>query len=374
MMIRKYADDKFLLNKDLDSSLVSRNSKRDDTYFRNKIVVISFLMAVCIVYQHTKYHSVENETVNDLRDFAFFLWTTCVPVFFAISGYLFFRNFQINMVGAKLRRRIKSLLIPYLIWNSLYVIFMLFFYRLGFVKEIAIAEDFSGILQGILNAECSPLWFVRYLMLFACFAPLTYFILKYRVWGALLIMGMIGYNYYNYFFGEFNSGIDVNANTLVMFNYQFVFFATGAYAALCWSKVVETPNKTKSIVGIIGLILLSLYYWIYIRHNGTIVSNHLFRWLWVVMFWFAYDALPDIKMKAWMRFAFFIYCTHMFLVYCIQGVTTRIYSILGPVSQYFTTAEYLLLAIIVVFVLIKVASILKNKQPWLFNISTGGRG
>lgn len=351
-----------------------RGTELKKTSFRDKIIVISFLMAVCIVYQHTKYHSVENETVNDLRNFAFFLWTTCVPIFFAISGYLFFRNFQINMVGAKLRRRIKSLLIPYLIWNSLYVIFMLVLYKLRLMKDIPISTDFFGVLQGILNAECSPLWFVRYLMLFVCFAPLAYFILRYRFWGALLLMCMIVYNYYNYSIGKFNSGIDVNANTLAMFNYQFVFFATGAYAALCWSNIVETGSNAKTVLGLIGIVVLCSLYWIYIKQNGNTFSNHLFRLFCIPILWFAYDALPEIKIRPWMKFAFFIYCAHMFLMYSIQGVTLRIYDSLGYMRPYFTLIEYVSLGVIIVFIIIKLGDYMKIKTPFLFNIITGNRG
>lgn len=241
------------------------------------------------------------------------------------------------------------------------------------MKEIPIRIDLPGISRGILNAECSPQWFVRYLMLFMCLAPLTYFILRYRVLGGLVILGMFVFNFYNYYTGEFENGINVNANTLVMFNYQFIFYATGAYAALCWSKFVETPGKTKSLIGLAGLAILCLIYWIYLRQYGTYVSNHLFRWIWIPLFWFAYDFLPEKKVRPWMRFSFFIYCAHMFLIYCVQGLTTRIYSSLGPISRYFSSVEYLLLGVIVVFALVKVAALLKNNLPRLFNIANGGR-
>lgn len=331
-------------------------------------------MAVCIVYQHTKYHSLGNSTADGIRDFAFFLWTICVPMFFAISGYLFFRGFSISKLKGKWERRIKSLLFPYLIWNALYVAFMVILYKAGFIKELTIGIDLPGISRGILNAECSPLWFVRYLMLFMCIAPITYFILRKRILGALVITGMIVFNFYNYYTGGFDNGIHVNANTLVMFNYQFIFYATGAYAALCYSKFVETPGKTKSFIGLAGLAILCLIYWIYIRQHGNYVCNHLFRWIWIPLFWFAYDILPEIKVRPWMRFAFFIYCAHMFLIYCVQGITTRIYSSLGPVSRYFSFVEYLLLGLIVVFVLVKGAQIMAAKQSKLFTIVTGNRG
>ena len=45
-----------------------------------------------------------------------------VPVFFIMSGYLFFANVEkwsLKVYKAKILRRVKTLLIPYLIWNLL---------------------------------------------------------------------------------------------------------------------------------------------------------------------------------------------------------------------------------------------------------------
>lgn len=47
-----------------------------------------------------------------------------VPTFFVISGYLFFQGFGIwdwRLYRSKINKRIYTLLIPYLVWNSLYI-------------------------------------------------------------------------------------------------------------------------------------------------------------------------------------------------------------------------------------------------------------
>ena len=45
---------------------------------------------------------------------------TAVPLFFLISGYLFFykSSFSWPMYGSKLRKRAQTLLLPYLFWNG----------------------------------------------------------------------------------------------------------------------------------------------------------------------------------------------------------------------------------------------------------------
>ena len=49
-----------------------------------------------------------------------------VPVYFFISGYLFFLggNFSFDKYFKKIKSRIKSLLFPYMIWNTIAVIML----------------------------------------------------------------------------------------------------------------------------------------------------------------------------------------------------------------------------------------------------------
>lgn len=50
-----------------------------------------------------------------------------VPMFFLISGFLFFRNGRINtsLYLTKLRSRVHTLLIPYFIWNTIAFIYFI---------------------------------------------------------------------------------------------------------------------------------------------------------------------------------------------------------------------------------------------------------
>lgn len=53
----------------------------------------------------------------------------CVPTFYLISGYLFFiglEKWNWNNYLNKLRKRVRSLLVPFLIWNTIYILLTLF--------------------------------------------------------------------------------------------------------------------------------------------------------------------------------------------------------------------------------------------------------
>lgn len=58
-----------------------------------------------------------------------------VPVFFLISGYLFFRgmeNWNTSVWVNKIKRRIKTLLVPYILWN---IISVMFFVAYGLISS-----------------------------------------------------------------------------------------------------------------------------------------------------------------------------------------------------------------------------------------------
>ena len=58
--------------------------------------------------------------------------------------------------------------------------------------------------------------------------------------------------------------LNVNANNIVMLNYQYIFYAISAYGALNYRKFVEIPTVRKKIYSkyCIGSIMCVLF-WVY---------------------------------------------------------------------------------------------------------------
>ena len=116
------------------------------------------------------------------------------PLFFLMSGYLFVASdsgFTWRTFSEKCQRRLKTWLVPYLLWNTL---FLLFYGLVGLVLpsilgEIPPLQEMT--LTDILKAYCCirgegfnsgpidwPLWFLRDLMLIALFSPLYVAIIR----------------------------------------------------------------------------------------------------------------------------------------------------------------------------------------------------
>lgn len=112
---------------------------------------------------------------------------TAVPLFFFMSGFLFYyrvETFSLSVYKQKMRRRLCTLLLPYVIWNILYMLLFLLLIKAGGVEYHRI-PDFSlrSWLSAIVGFEeagsLSPLayqmWFIRDLFLCAILSPLIFY-------------------------------------------------------------------------------------------------------------------------------------------------------------------------------------------------------
>ena len=107
-----------------------------------------------------------------------------MPVFFIISGYLFFANvvqWNANVYKQKMLRRFKTLLIPYLIWNMLMAIKLkTFSWSMLWVywKPAGIQTDWFGQEQLMTAPANMPLWFLRDLIVVLLLTPILYILIR----------------------------------------------------------------------------------------------------------------------------------------------------------------------------------------------------
>lgn len=137
---------------------------------------------------------------------------TAVPLFFLISGYLFFSNLEVwdfHIYKTKLLRRLKTVLIPFLIWNTLAILLSIlwmlihgeidsvgsFFKDNGAMKLYWNCRSWNSDRTNLFGQSLSssapflvPLWYLRDLMVTFLLAPLFYLFFKYLKWVAMAII------------------------------------------------------------------------------------------------------------------------------------------------------------------------------------------
>ncbi|MGJ1436936.1 acyltransferase family protein [Sphingobacterium siyangense] len=213
---------------------------------------LRFPLIVGVVFIHTDFSHIVLAGVKQI-DFVnfpiftsvFFLFSkiifeVCVPLFYFISGFLFFyrtEGFSIQIYFKKLKDRFRSLFIPYIFWN--FVVLLFFFLAQAFFAGSLISGvnkpivDYSVMdwiwsfwdtskvnphLEKTLPAN-SPFWFIRDLMVVVVFSPLLYWLVKKLGVFVLALLGLLWlYNPYFYLPG--------------ISTVSFFFFTAGAYFSI----------------------------------------------------------------------------------------------------------------------------------------------
>ena len=178
----------------------------------------------------------------------FLAWVS-TPVFYTMSGYLFFYktgDFDKTVYIKKISRRIHSLLIPYIIWNLSYLIILLTAQLI--VPDLINSNkhtDMSGMKWlwafwdmsrinpvNVPGPIDGPLYFIKEIMVMSIFSPLFYFVLKNRKTGicALAISMCL------FWFNEELHLKDTYANSVA-------FFGTGAYLSIHGINIASVSKK-----------------------------------------------------------------------------------------------------------------------------------
>jgi len=176
------------------------------------INVVRCLMNYMIVVMHAwaAFQYVDRTTV-EFAGWTFvceFLCAMAVPTFFMLSGYLMFQGFALKTLLDKLGRRVKRLAVPYLVWNTTFVLFYLAMARL--VPRLATRvvsfglDTWSGALSKIISVDVAPidgpLWFLRALIFLSVLSPLFWFGLRFLK-GVPLLALALGWGYVEERFG-----------------------------------------------------------------------------------------------------------------------------------------------------------------------------
>ena len=123
----------------------------------------------------------------------------CVPCFFILSGYLFFRNishFNVTIYKNKLKSRFYSLILPYFLWNVIALILtivkieFLNFPSYGLIEnhELSIFKLIEGFIDYTNGYPYAfAFWFIRNLIVFVVASPLVYLIIR-KKWVIILLL------------------------------------------------------------------------------------------------------------------------------------------------------------------------------------------
>ena len=340
-----------------------------NNFLSNKIRNINFILIIMIVFLHA-YNLPKGYPENSIlyvieQFFTNGVARVAVPLFFIISGYLFFINiskFTIGIYMKKIKKRLNSLVIPFLVWSLISVILVtnvsLFGYNFGRINIQSIS-DFFNIL--IIKPIPFQLWFIRDLFIIILLSPLLYIILKKISFIYLPALFIIWF---------------INAQIFkIVDNETVFFFSLGSFFALNKFHFILVKHTGKRILYVLFglwflLLLLRLFDGFIIRDLFLYRAAQL---LGILFLWLAYDYYSTkniIFINSFIKknrgYAFFVFLLHEPLLSIIKATIP----IEALNSWYLLT--YFGYPILTVFICLTVGKFLKSNFI-VYNFLTGNR-
>jgi len=355
-----------------------------DRLLSDKIKGLSFVLIIMVIYIHS-YNILTGagqsifSLTNNSADIAIFLqnlfsqgvFRSAVPMFFAISGFLFFINYRsINDYYKKIRNRFNTILIPFVFWSGLvimiyYIAQASLFSNAQFTSVPIRDLGIYGLLEALfLKPYNYPLWFLRDLILVLLCAPIIYLGVKKltAIWFVLTISLWL---------------LDVGAGAKLFFykSEVILFFSIGAYFALYGKKYLDQKVNRNTLLYVITIyisVLLVKTYMITFLNTDFIflfgLMQKMIIVLGVLLLWNLSDYTRVSKIVL-VNYTFLFYVFHEPLLMFIKKVCFYFFGISGISSM----AIYIISPLVVVTCLYLLGYSMKSNFPKFTFTVTGGR-
>jgi len=292
-----------------------------------------------------------------------------VPLFFIISGYLFVYKSDLTKTDfeKKIKKRIQTLLIPYLFWTllGLLIYFVLQSFpqsQVFFTKELIKNYTFSKWINAIFYEPIPyQLWFLRDLIVMVFLSPMIFYLVKKLNWVYLFTIFIFWF---------------LNFDSVILTSEALLFFSLGMYIGFKNPQLFEIKIKKGFLFVLLWTALLGLKTFagfydykkieLYLLKTSILVG--------IVAFWKLYDylstnqsALNLLKKISWA--SFFIYVFHEPAMTIIKkGI---FYSLPKTQISYFFV--YLLAPLLIITLSILIAMVMKKNFNSVYQLITGAR-
>lgn len=360
-----------------------------ETQISKTIYFLRFPLMVFIILIHSSLDDIINPL--DIQQFKIYhycsilisgiLSQTAVPLFFIISGYLFFNHLQsFSCYIDKLKRRIHSIFYPYIIWNAIVILFYFIAQSLfptmmsGRIKNIS-EFNITDYLYAFWNTRlispeaisthpiCSQFWFLRDLIIMFLLSPILLLIIKSKVrvifitllltlWAINFDTQIVGLNMTSIFFFSLGAYFRVKKISFIDFieSKSLIFIAFYSISIICelylhnTNALVQYVHKINILIGIITFFSISSKY---IKYKDI-----------------------STKISFLSESSFFLYAYHGIPIIVLKKISVKY---IQPDSNFEMIFIYLLTALIIIIIGLLMYYILKKNFPKTTSIITGNR-
>ncbi len=283
------------------------------------------------------------------------LTMSCVPIFFLLSGFFLMRKkIETKTIAIlEIRKRINTLLIPFVFWNTLTLLTSITFFY--FVPNLSnggagTISDFSftTIMSAFWGIGRLPIhyqfWFIRNLMIIVLLAPFLKFLLNRAPWFGLAVA---------FFLNQW------------LLDGTIYFYIGGIMAVYGSSDLFVMKKSGIYIASSLAIMLLAL--WTEVPHLVILLTSFILI--------ISLANLSELKVGPLSRgdtlpnYIFFVYATHEPLITFTDRLLYKAFGI--PIFvQYF---KFVALPIFAVLLTWALGFLMKKYVTKVYNLSTGAR-
>lgn len=299
-----------------------------------------------------------------------------VALFALVTGYFYFykvTSYSLNDYLTAQRKRVKTLLLPYVLWNFIAAVLLWGknaigqSFGLGFAYneiEASLVRD-SSIFQLLLLPIDHPLWYIREIIILSLASPLVYWLVRHKYIGGVVLTALFAY--------PFLSKIPYYA---VWGTHIPLFFILGSYLGY-HKRSLLVGERVKYLSYALGLIYPAYRIWFVDVWFLSQYANIL------LLFWVVaainigidlYNKKPELsrRLAGLTPAVFFMYAAHAILI--INLIRGTVYSVLP-----WDDAWEKIIALIVTSILAPIATyvayrVLSKYFPRISEFLSGGRG
>ena len=347
----------------------------NEKLFWKKKEFISFLSSVLVLFIHS-YFAMDN-TSNSLASvinhkFSFFFSRSitqfAVPMFFMLSGISFFKGYNNEKYLTKIKSRIHTLVIPYLLWNTVWMLWEIFCSYSFVSKFSATGEQYpltiASILKGIFFYGCNtPFWFLFDIIIFSFAAPLLFVIIRNKYVGIISIACISIASLF---------GIHIPTD-LFYYPMSIVFYLTGGIIGYHFFEYATI--KSSKQMQVISIAFLSAYILCKnIVPQELHISNYLIE---VIVYslaafslWNIVDIfIEQIKPRAIYRRSFSIYAMHL----NVAIIILKILSIVILQNEWLEIPKFIIMVVFTLTIINFTCAFLEKFLPRTYALFMGNR-
>jgi len=292
-----------------------------------------------------------------------------VPAYFFLSALFLYRkpfNYKTNLI-----RKLKTLGIPYLIMNTVWIVFFLVAKKLPFIGEMMTTPENNVWEWGVLdffNAYLGfrsgspilfPLWFIRDLIVLNILATVIGKIVE-KIPTVSMMIAVVAWLFIP------KTGIFFLGIQSIVFWVLGCVFCKSKFDLSVFEKIPEWLISILYVLFIVGDTLTLDFKAHLIIHNIGIIIGMLF---WYV----SATKLRETRFKK----AFLVISTYSFGIYIFHERTLtlleKVWSKLLPVESIFVLIQYFINPTVIIIGCIVLCMLLKRFVPALYKLLTGSR-